>query len=138
MAAFLFTSISGYLTLLLLGFTALLPYLVRRRGQAAGGVMKMGLHYCIGYAIFVVVLLHMLVSMQAGMARGANLTGLNLASVAFLLIMIQVVLGITLKDRGGRARPLKMLHFATMAGIVLLTCMHVALNNMLLRWLANS
>lgn len=132
MGAFLFTSFSGYLAVILLGFTALLPYLVRRRAPH-DGALRMGLHYCIGYLIFLVVLAHMLVSMQAGMARGADLTGLDLASIAFLLIMVQVALGLTLK--AGGERPLKFLHFATMAGIVLLAGAHIALNNMLLRWL---
>ena len=138
MSAFLITSISGFFAVFLVVFTASLPYLLRRRartGNAPVPLRRMGLHYCIGYLIFGVLFLHMLVSMQAGMARGASLTGLNLATVAFLLVMLQVVLGMTLMAGGPKARPFKVVHFAIMLGIVALSAAHLALNSVLLRGL---
>ncbi|HEV2112191.1 MAG TPA: hypothetical protein VGT99_12610 [Gammaproteobacteria bacterium] len=95
----------------------------------------MGLHYCIGYLIFGVLLLHMFASMQAGMARGADLTGLNLATGALFLVMLQVMLGMTLMAGGAKARPLRVVHFSLMLGIVGLAAAHVALNSALLRGL---
>lgn len=122
MAAFLITSISGFFAAFLIAFTVALPYVLRRRGG-------MALHYCIGYLIFLVLLAHMLVSMQAGMARGTSLAGLNLASLALLLVMLQVMLGMTLMRGGVALRPLRRTHFATMLGILVLSGTHIALNS---------
>lgn len=132
MGAFLVTSVSGFFAGFLVLYTAALPYLLRRLRPVAGG---MALHYCIGYLIFGVLLLHMFVSMQAGMARGADLTGLNLATGALLLVMLQVMLGTTLMAGGVKARPLRVLHFSLMLGIVGLSAAHIALNSALLRGL---
>lgn len=130
MVAFLVTSISGFFAVFLLGFTIALPYLLRRRGRKG-----MALHYCIGYLIFLVLLVHMLVSMQAGMARGTSLTGLDLASLALLLVMLQVMLGTTLIRGGQQLRPLRLVHFAMMFGIVALATLHLALNSTLVHGL---
>jgi len=142
MTAFLITSISGFFAAFLVVFTAVLPYLLRRRtglggasAPACGSLRGMGLHYCIGYLVFGVLLLHMLVSMQAGMARGVSLTGLNLATLALLLVMLQVVLGTTLMAGGPKARPFKTAHVAILLGIVVLSAAHLALNSTLLRGL---
>ena len=135
MGAFLVTSISGFFAAFLLLYTAALPYLLRRLRPAAGAIGGMGLHYCIGYLIFGVLLLHMFISMRAGMARGVDLTGLNLATGALFLVMLQVMLGMTLMAGGAKARPLRRLHFGLMLGIVGLSAAHVALNSALLHGL---
>jgi hypothetical protein len=133
--AFLLTSVSGFFAAYLLLFTVCLPYLSRHSVTSAGQLQGMGLHYCVGYLIFGVLLLHMFVSMLAGMARGASLTGLNLATLALVLVMIQVMLGMTLMAGGRKSRPLKALHLSLMLGIVALAVLHVALNSALLRGL---
>ena len=135
MGAFFVTSASGFFAFYLVVFSACLPYLVRRpkwiRPAPAGALQGMGLHYCIGYLVFGVLMLHMLVSMMAGMARGTSLKGLNLATLALLLVMLQVMLGTTLLAGGRKSRSLKALHLACMAGIVGLAVLHVALNSAL-------
>ncbi len=132
MGAFLVTSISGFFAGYLVLYTALLPYLLR----AAGGPRGMTLHYCIGYLVFGVLMVHMFVSMQAGMAKGTDLTGLNLATGALFLVMLQVMLGTTLMAGGPKARPLRVMHFSLMLGIVGLSVVHVARNSALLHSLA--
>ena len=131
MGAFIVTSISGFFAAFLVLYTAALPYLLRRL-RPVTGVRGMTLHYCIGYLIFGVLLLHMFVSMQAGMARGADLTGLNLATGALFLVMLQVMLGTTLMAGGVKARGLKAIHFSLMLGILVLSALHVARNSALL------
>lgn len=131
MGAFLITSISGFFAAWLLLYTAALPYLLRRL-RPAGGARGMTLHYCLGYLIFGVLMLHMLVSMQAGMARGADLAGLNLATAALFLVMLQVMLGTTLMAGGPKARSLRAAHFGLMLGIVALSLLHVGRNGALL------
>jgi hypothetical protein len=131
MTAFLVTSISGFFTAFLVGFTVCLPYLLRRQAALAGQTPRFGLHYCVGYTIVMVLLLHMFVSMQAGMARGTSLTGLNIATLALLLVTVQVFLGVTLI--GKKQRGLRAWHFLVMTAIVALAAMHVVLNSVLLR-----
>ena len=133
MGAFLVTSISGFFAAFLVLYTTALPYLLRRLRPVTGGVRRMTLHYCIGYLIFGVLLLHMFVSMQAGMAKGADLTGLNLATGALFLVILQVMLGTTLTAGGQRVRPLRRIHFALMLGIVVLSASHIALNSNLVQ-----
>ncbi len=135
MTAFLVTSISGFFTAFLVGFTVCLPYFMRRRAAQSGQVPRLGLHYCVGYTIVAVLLLHMFVSMQAGMAKGTSLTGLNIATVALLLVVIQVLMGITLMNTKDRPRRLRAWHFLVMTGIVALAAIHVVLNSVLLRGL---
>ena len=132
MGAFLVTSISGFFAAYLVLCTATLPYLLRRL-RPAGRARGMTLHYCLGYLIFGVLMLHMLVSMQAGMARGADLTGLNLATTALFVVMLQVVLGTTLMAGGPKTGGLKRVHGVLMLGIVTLSALHVALNSALLQ-----
>lgn len=131
MGAFLVTSVSGFFAAYLVLYTALLPYLLRR-WRTAGGRGGMTLHYCIGYLVFGVLMVHMFVSMQAGMAKGADLTGLNLATGALFLVMLQVLLGTTLMAGGPKARALRTVHFSLMLGIVALSVLHVAFNSALL------
>lgn len=133
MAAFLVTSISGFFAAYLVLYTAVLPYLLRRLHPVGSGRGGMALHYCIGYLIFGVLILHMFVSMQAGMARGADLTGLNLATGALFLVMLQVMLGTMLMAGATRLRPLRLLHVCLMLAILLLSGAHLALNSPLLR-----
>ena len=135
MGAFLATSISGFFTAFLVLYTTVLPYLLRRLRPMPGAVRGMTLHYCIGYLIFGVLLLHMFVSMQAGMTRGADLMGLNLATGALFLVMLQMMLGTTLMAGGPKARGLKAVHFSLMLGILALSALHVGLNSALLRGL---
>lgn len=130
MAAFLVTSISGFFVVFLLAFTAALPYLLRHRGRKG-----MGLHYCIGYLIFLVLLLHMFVSMQGGMARGTSLAGLNLASLALVFVMLQVMMGTTLVRGSAVLHPLRHTHFAMMLIIMALAALHIALNSTLVHGL---
>ena len=131
MGAFLVTSVSGFFAAYLVLYTALLPYLLRWL-RPAGGPRGMALHYCIGYLVFGVLMVHMFVSMQAGMAKGADFTGLNLATGALFLVMLQVMLGTTLMAGGPKARALRTVHFSLMLGIVVLSLVHVALNSALL------
>lgn len=125
--AFLFTSISGFLALFMLLLTLAVPYLLRKR---------MRWHYWIGYLILALTSAHMWVSMRAGMARGSNALGLDLATLGLLLILFQVMLGLSLKDADAVSRAgVRRMHFALMLGIVAIALAHFGLNSALLRTL---
>lgn len=122
--AFLFTSSSGFLALFFLLLTLALPYLLRAR---------MRWHYWIGYLILALTSAHMWVSMQAGMARGTSTLGLDLATLGLLLILFQVMLGMSLKEAEAVSRRgLRRMHFGLMLGIALIAVVHLGLNSALL------
>jgi hypothetical protein len=70
--------------------------------------------------------------MKSGQARGANMLGTSMASLALLPLAAQVYLGRrTLQcSRGERRRQLMRLHLSVMFAIALLIAWHLAL----VRW----
>jgi thiosulfate reductase cytochrome b subunit len=118
---------SGYFALFLIGFTIALPYYLRSSAR------PIRVHYLVGYAILFLILFHMTVSMTAGIAPGTNLVGIDVATAALLLVVIQVALGLTLRGARQNRRGLTRLHFAVMLGIVAFVLVHVFLNSPLIR-----
>ncbi len=72
MSGLLFTSISGWVLVVLVAFTSILPWTARRDALRA--------HFQVGCAIAPVCLVHAWPAMRAGWIRGADRTGLQLAS----------------------------------------------------------
>ena len=142
--AFLITSVSGFASLLLVLLTLALPYVLRAQARGAGSQaaaiwQRMQAHYWIGYAILALTSLHMFLSMQAGMARGTSALGLELASLGLLLIALQVMLGINLKEATGIGKTgLRRVHFVTMLAIVASIAVHLTLNSALLQELTRN
>ena len=117
---------SGWLLLLLLAVTIALPYLLRRRPGAFPRRMRP--HFWAGFAVPVLTVAHLAPSMTSPWIRTVDAVGLDLASLALLLVLLQVALGARLRrPRTGR-RALRRAHLATMLGIVVLVAGHVALN----------
>ncbi|HXO16887.1 MAG TPA: hypothetical protein VN909_01830 [Candidatus Dormibacteraeota bacterium] len=127
MLAFLFSSTSGYVALVLVALTIGLPYYFRRRGIPMRG------HFVVGYAILALVWAHALVAMSAGFASRTSVVGLDIGTAALLLVTIQAGLGQTLRQARAKRRGLTRLHFAVMLGIVAFAVIHVALNGALVR-----
>jgi hypothetical protein len=72
--------------------------------------------------------------MSEGWVRRIDVLGLYLASLAFLLTIVQVLLGLRLRDMGSASRRrLRRVHFWTMAGIAGLAVGHVGINGAVLR-----
>ncbi len=140
--AFLITSISGFLAFSLVLITLMLPYILRRQVRAAGVPAaavwrRMKIHAWIGYTILTLVTLHMYISMGSGMLRHTSVSGINLATLALLLIFAQVALGMRLERARGNCRlSLRRLHFVLMLGIVVLILAHLVMNSALLHALA--
>lgn len=136
---FLITSISGFLALFLILFTLILPYVQRRpmhRGdaQAVTAWQRMKLHYWIGYTVLALTVLHMYVSMGAGLAHRTSTLGLDLATLGLLLILIQVVLGMSLRSASATGwLRLRRMHFVIMVGIVAIVLVHLFLNSAVLQ-----
>ncbi|HEV3091781.1 MAG TPA: hypothetical protein VGX91_10140 [Candidatus Cybelea sp.] len=127
MIGFLASSASGYLALFSVFATVALAYVLRQRRATLRP------HELFGYAILFVVLAHAMLAMTSGISLRGGSAGLAPASVALLLVVLQVSLGQSLTAaRAGRAT-LRRFHFATMAAIVGLSLLHAYLNGALLR-----
>jgi len=138
MNVFFYTSASGWIACLLTAVGMLLPYLLRptRVGQALGFaptqnapyLRRMWPHYWTGYLALGLSFYHAWVSMAFGRMPRTSLAGLWLATIALLMLFVQLVLGLVLqKARGSRAIA-RRLHFWSMVGIVTLVLVHIALN----------
>lgn len=124
------SAVSGWVLLALLAVTITLPYLLRRRSGAI--LRRMRPHFWAGFAIPVITLAHLAPSMTAPWIRTVNTVGLDLASLALLLILAQVIIGARLRRARAGRTGLRRAHLLTMAGITVLAAVHVALNAILI------
>ena len=139
MNPFFFTSMSGWIAVILIGIGIALPYLLRRtwlslrlgiaQGFVAPYLKRMWAHYGAGYLVAGLSFAHAWVPMRAGYMRRANLTGLWLATGALLLLWTQLALGVALQDsRLQQRRAIRGWHYWVMVAVVLLVVGHVWLN----------
>lgn len=138
-------SASGWLALVLVAATTVLPYVLRptRTGRAFGFQPRTGPlasqlrpHIIFGALILALAMIHASAAMAlpSGVLLRLNQTGLVLATAALGLIALQVVFGIQLLQRGlgVRRAPLRRWHFWSMGALVADTVAHVVLNSALL------
>jgi hypothetical protein len=133
----LLTAVSGWFLVLLLAATIRLPY--RLREPLLAGIrafaprQRLRFHYWLGYGIAVLTLGHSFVPMTPLIAGRATRIGRELASLAMLLVLLEVALGLWLRRRSLR-RPvtLRRVHFWVMIGLVALVVVHVGLDSSLL------
>ena len=126
------TSATGWVMIVLLVATILYPFLLRSGilGPVQPFLKRMRFHYWLGYSIAGILLFHVLVSMSAGLANRTSALGLDLATVALLLIVGQVMLGRQLSwPKLSMRRVVRRWHFWVMITIVAFVLGHVALNS---------
>jgi hypothetical protein len=86
-------------------------------------------HYWLGYLAFFISFAHAWFAMRGGNMRGMNLSGVWIATLALLVMLWQIGVGLTLRDPvQSRRRALRRLHFWTMALVAGLIVFHIALN----------
>jgi hypothetical protein len=125
-----FTQTTGWLVAIVVAATVLAAYVLRRRTRPPDFLVRMRPHFWLGGSVPVLTVIHLWPSMSSGMAAKVNTVGLDLATVAFLLSLVQVALGSGLRvavpaDNTG----LRRLHIATMAGIVAFATGHMIANS---------
>jgi hypothetical protein len=124
---------SGWLLVALLAVTIWLPH--RPRARPSGARLRpprLRLHYWLGYGFAVLALVHTMFARTRGIVGRAHPTGLRLASLALMLALCEVGIGLLLRGRV-RSRPaVRRLHFWVMALLVALVVVHVALDSWLL------
>jgi len=83
-------------------------------------------HFAIGYAALAVTLIHAWFSTAA--MRGADSTGIWLATFALLALILQTLVGSNLQSPGAYRAPLRKWHLLLFAIVLGLAIGHVALN----------
>jgi hypothetical protein len=122
------TASTGWIAIGLLIGVAALPFVLRWArvvGPARGGAMRW--HYVLGFAIAALSFVHAWAPMSAGRLHGLNMTGLWLATIALVLLLLQLMLGIELREARTR-HWLRRFHLTVMVVATSLIAAHVALN----------
>jgi len=136
---------SGWLLVALLAVTIQIPYRQRRRRvrqprRSARPAWQawparwagLRLHYWLGYAIAVLALVHAMAAMTRGIAGRAHPAGLRLASLALLVALGEVGIGLWLRGKPQHRAAVRRIHFWVMTVLVALIVIHVALDSWLL------
>jgi hypothetical protein len=139
MSSFFLTSATGRVAVILFGLDILLPYILRRSrlsraldigpGYSSKYLHRMRPHYWCGYLLLVFSTGHAWISMQLGNMTRMNMSGLLFATIAVGLLILQVALGLLLKDRQLQTRKLiRRWHYWTMLALIFAVVAHVWLN----------
>jgi hypothetical protein len=117
--------LSGWVALALVPLTAIAAWVLRRfvRGNF---VRRMRPHFVLGYATLAFALVHVWTSM--GSMRGANSTGIWLATLALFALGFQALVGTNLQSPGAFRLRLRAWHLIAFAAVAVLAAGHVGLN----------
>ncbi len=129
----------GWISFALLGAVIAIPYvsgLVVRGGRRTDGSPKLvplWPHYWVALLVAGVTLWHAWPGLRAGHILPGLTNGLWLATVALILLLIQLGVGAALRYlRTGPKGLIRRVHFILMTAIVLLVLAHIWLNSRLL------
>jgi hypothetical protein len=129
------TSLTGWIQVPLFGVLVAIPFFLHGKLSGAGArrgsfLVRMRPHYWLGFAVAGLTLTHAFAPMSSGLMRGANVTGLDLTSGALFLVLIQVFLGVNLRNpKLSNRRVVRRWHFWIMAVFAVLGIGHVWLNS---------
>jgi hypothetical protein len=138
MLTFALVSSSGWLMMVLLLAIGLYPFVLRAGmlGPIQPFLTRMRLHYWLAYICAGLLLVHLWVSTSGPLMQSAEATGLDLATLAMVLFVAQIVLGLCLRSPTlSRRRSVRRSHFWLMLALLACVLAHVALNSGTLRLL---
>jgi len=129
----------GWLSTALLAAVIAIPYLngalIRSRRQAGNSpesspLLPLWPHYWLALAFAALSSWHAWPALRAGHISPGLTNGLWLATIALVLLLIQLAVGVVLHYRGpGPSGLIRRIHFILMAAIVLLLVAHIWLNS---------
>src|SRR5271167_2888410 len=136
MRTFFLAGISGWVGAILIGAVALLPYLLRRsRISTKLGIAlpsnqpylrRMWPHYWLAYAATAFSFMHAWTLMSRRAMPRTNNLGLYLATLALLLLFVQISMGLALQQRSlPERKSVRSWHFWTMTGVIVLVGAHI-------------
>ncbi|HYW65957.1 MAG TPA: hypothetical protein VFB10_04570 [Candidatus Dormibacteraeota bacterium] len=133
----------GWISTALLAAVIAIPYLHgalmrgRRRADnspAPSPLMPLWPHYWLALALAALSSWHAWPGLRAGHISPSLTNGLWLATIALVLLLLQLAVGAVLHHRGpGPSSVVRRIHFVLMAAIALLVVAHVWLNSRFLR-----
>lgn len=139
MGKFFVASASGWIGAIIIGAVALLPYLLRRtRLSVRLGIAlpshqpylrRMWPHYWLAYAATGLSFVHAWTVMGRGTMARTSGVGLYIATIALLLLFLQIALGLTLQQRTlPERKSIREWHFWIMGASIVLVGAHIWLN----------
>jgi len=130
MNEYLATALNGWGGVILFGSGLMIPYLFRGASKPGTSYLRrIWPHYWLGYLTFFVSLVHAWLAMRKGIMRGINATGIWIASIALLIMLWQIGIGLMLQvPLQSNRRKLRRIHFWTMTSLAGCIVVHVALN----------
>ena len=137
MLVYLVGGVAGRIASVLCVLVIALPYVLRRnrlsrklglaQEHASPYLRRLWPHFWLGYMILALSTVHAGTVMRVG--SRANRAGVLAATGAFFLLLLEIVLGLRLKDECLSARrPFRRLHFWTMTAFVAALSVHLWLN----------
>jgi hypothetical protein len=124
------TVITGWIIAALIGTTVVLGVILRRATRPPELIVRMRPHFWLGSAVPVVSVLHLAPSMAGRWAANVNTIGLGLATVAFLLAIVQLGIGNQLRRAtDANYRNLRTTHLLVLTGIVSFATGHIVANS---------
>ena len=135
MVGYLAGALAGRVAVLLCAVAIALPYALRRgrfnrgveKSRKAPYLRRLWPHFWAGYLILALTVLH--VGAAMGAMQRASSTGIKAATAAFFLLILEIVLGLTLKEeRLVERRGLRRIHFWVMVSLVGTLGMHLWFN----------
>jgi hypothetical protein len=130
MKEYLETALSGWAGVMLFGSGLTMPYLLRGVSSTKTPYLRrLWPHYWLGYMAFLVSSAHGWLAMRSGNMRSINPSGVWIATIALLIILWQIAVGLMLRDPAqSNRRTLRRTHFWTMTLVAGLIVVHIALN----------
>jgi hypothetical protein len=129
MLTFIGTAFSGWIAAIAFVAAALLAIALRElRFTAIPGLGTMRTHYALGFAVPAIAFIHAWIPMATGRAGGFERVGLWIATLALLLLFVQMTLGMSLRSSSSGARGLRRVHIGMMIGVAALIATHITLD----------
>lgn len=124
------TALSGWAGAMLFGSGLTMPYLLRGVSRAkAPYLRRLWPHYWLAYIALLVSSAHAWLAMRSGKMHGINPSGVWIATIALLIILWQIAVGLMLRDpTQPNRRTLRRTHFWTMTLVAGIIVVHIALN----------
>jgi hypothetical protein len=131
MGAYLVGSLAGRVATVLCVVVIALPYILRRQAgsnslRPAPYLRRLWPHFWMGYLIAVLTVVH--VGMVMGAMGRANVAGIWAATAGFFLMVVEIAIGLSLREAGTERRRLRTLHFWTMTAFAASLGIHLVLN----------
>jgi hypothetical protein len=126
---FIGTAFSGWMAAIAFVAAALLAITLREfRFAAIPGFGTMRTHYALGFGVPAIAFIHAWIPMATGRAGSFERIGLWIATLALLLLFVQMMLGMSLRSSSSGGGGLRRIHIGMMVVLAALILTHITLD----------